>query len=53
MVVIVPLWLTATYLTARTVYSRSVKRRERALEGLADRLAALSRELIPARRALR
>jgi tRNA A-37 threonylcarbamoyl transferase component Bud32 len=53
MVVIVPIWLTATYLTARTVYSRSVKRRERELEGLADRLAALSRDLIPARRALR
>ena len=51
MVGIIPLWLTTTYVTARTAYSRTVRRRVRELEGLADRLADLARELMPAPRA--
>jgi hypothetical protein len=47
---IIPLWLTATYATARTVYHRSSGRRLRELEGVADRLATLARELIPPQR---
>ena len=47
--VIIPLWLAATFATARTTYYYSAKRRERKLEGLADRLAALAQELVPAR----
>jgi serine/threonine protein kinase len=47
LVVIVPLWLGITYATARTVYRRSVNRRAKELEGLADRLAELVRELVP------
>jgi hypothetical protein len=46
LVVIVPLWLATTYATARAVYRRSASRRTRELEGLADRLAALVRELV-------
>jgi serine/threonine protein kinase len=45
----VPVWLGITYATARTVYRKSTNRRAKALEGLADRLAALVRELVPAR----
>ena len=45
--VIVPVWLGITYLTARTVYRRSTNRRAKELEGLADRLAELVRELVP------
>jgi hypothetical protein len=44
---IVPLWLATTYATARTVYRRSTNRRAKELEGLADRLAELVRELVP------
>ncbi len=47
--VIVPLWLATTFLTARTVFHRITGRRLRELEALADRLAALTRELIGAR----
>jgi hypothetical protein len=42
---VVPAWLTVTFATARTVYYYSVRRRSHALEQLADRLAALVREL--------
>ncbi len=49
LVALVPVWLGTTYLTARTVYRRSTKRRAKELEGLADRLAELVRELMPAR----
>ena len=48
--VIVPLWLATTFATARTAYHYSSRRRARELEGLADRLATLVRELIPPER---
>jgi hypothetical protein len=44
---VVPLWLVTTYATARAVYRRSTNRRAQELEGLADRLADLVRELVP------
>jgi hypothetical protein len=47
---IIPLWLTATYATARTVYHRSSGRRVRELEAVADRLATLAHDLIPPER---
>ena len=43
---IVPAWLTITYFTARTSYFYSVRNKQRELEGLADKLADLARELI-------
>ena len=43
---IIPLWLVATYFTARTAYGRTTRRRVRELEGLADRLAGLVQELV-------
>jgi serine/threonine protein kinase len=46
--IIVPGWVAVTYATARTSYRFTVRRRQRALEGLADRLADLTRELIGA-----
>jgi serine/threonine protein kinase len=45
-VIIVPVWLGITYLTARTVYRRSSTKRLRECETLADRLEALVRELV-------
>ena len=45
-VIIVPVWLGITYLTARTVYHRSSTKRLRECETLADRLEALVRELV-------
>ncbi|MGH7569136.1 MAG: hypothetical protein ACREL9_09235 [Gemmatimonadales bacterium] len=51
--VIIPMWLATTYVTARTVYGRTVNRERRELEGLADRLAALACELAPERPVLR
>jgi len=45
--VMVPLWLATTYVTARVVYRKSTKRRTKELQGLADRLAELVRELVP------
>jgi serine/threonine protein kinase len=45
----VPVWLSLTYATARTVYHRSTNRRARDLERLADRLAQLAGDLIPRR----
>jgi serine/threonine protein kinase len=47
--VIVPLWLATTYATARAVYRYNTTRRAKELEGLADRLAELVRELVPER----
>jgi len=52
MAAIIPLWLGTTYVTARTAYHFSAKRRAQQMERLADRLAALARELIPERQAL-
>ena len=45
----VPVWLGLTYATARTVYRRTTNRRAKELEGLADRLEQLVRELVPSR----
>jgi len=42
----IPAWLTIVYLTARTSYHYAVKRREKTLTTLIDRLADLSRDLI-------
>ncbi len=44
---IVPFWLATTFVTARTVYKRSWAKRNRELERLADRLAAVTGELVP------
>jgi hypothetical protein len=43
---IIPLWLATTYVTARLVYRRSTAKRARELEDLANRLAALTGELV-------
>jgi hypothetical protein len=43
---VIPLWLITTFATARTAYFYTVRRRSRALEGLADRLADMTRELV-------
>jgi len=45
-IAVIPLWLATVFATARTTYFYSVRRRSRALGGLADRLADLARELI-------
>jgi serine/threonine protein kinase len=45
----IPLWLGATFLTARSFFRRSAAGRERELTALADRLAELARELVSAR----
>lgn len=50
--VIIPAWLATVFATARSTYYYSSRRRSRELESLADRLAALAREFIPARPAL-
>ena len=44
--VVVPAWLTIVYGIARTSFHYAVKRREKTLGTLADRLAAAARELI-------
>ncbi len=44
---IVPLWLAATYATARTAYRLTARRRVQELEQLASRLAAPAQELMP------
>jgi len=44
--VVIPLWLMATFATARTAYYYAVRRRSRVLEALADQLADLARELV-------
>ena len=46
MVLVVPVWLAVTYITARTVYRRSSTKRAHELEDLANRLEALARELV-------
>ena len=43
---VIPAWLGFTYWTARTTFQRIARRRQHELETLADRLAALARELI-------
>jgi len=47
---IVPLWLATTYATARIAYHRTSGKRVRELQEVADRLAALARELAPVSR---
>jgi serine/threonine protein kinase len=47
LIAIVPLWLLTTLTVARTVYSRSSRRRAAELQQVADRLAALALELAP------
>jgi hypothetical protein len=49
---IIPAWLGTTYFTARSVYGYWSRKRANQLESVADRLAALARELIPAKPAL-
>jgi hypothetical protein len=44
--IVLPVWLSLVYLTARTSYHYAVVRREKVLENLADRLADLAQELI-------
>jgi serine/threonine protein kinase len=44
---VVPLWLATTLTVARTVYSRSARRRAAELEEVVNRLAALASELAP------
>lgn len=51
--VIIPGWLLATFVTARTTYRITSRRRMADLEKLADRLAELARELISETPALR
>ena len=46
-VVGIPLWLLFTYSVARTSYHYAVRRRQRELSGLADRLVALAQDLVP------
>ena len=48
LVFVVPAWLGITYVTARTVYRRTTKRRVTELENLVNRLAALVAELVEA-----
>jgi hypothetical protein len=43
---LVPMWLFLTYSTARTSYHYATKSREKSLEELVDRLAALAQELM-------
>ncbi len=45
LIVVLPLWITTVYATARSVYYHSAKRRMRELEGLADRLADLAAQV--------
>jgi hypothetical protein len=44
--IVLPVWLSLVYLTARTSYHYAVVRREKVLENLANRLADLAQELI-------
>ena len=48
--IVVPLWLATTFVTARTVYSRTSRKRERELEQLADRLAGIVRDVVAEQR---
>ena len=49
---VLPLWFAATFAVARSTFYYAVRRRQRELEPLADRLAELTRELTPKRPAL-
>ena len=44
--VVVPAWLGLTFVTARTSYRWTTRKRNKMLEGLADRLASMTAELI-------
>ncbi len=50
--ILLPAWLGVTYATARFTYSTVSRRRDRRLRELADRLAAVAAELVPARQVL-
>jgi serine/threonine protein kinase len=45
--ILVPLWLGLVYSAARFVYSKMTRKRERTLRELADRLAAVTEEMVP------
>jgi hypothetical protein len=45
-IALVPIWLSITYATARYVYRRMTRKRAKELETLANRLAALTQELV-------
>jgi hypothetical protein len=45
--VAVPVWLATTYAVARTSFHYAVRRRQRELDELADRLASLAQSLVP------
>jgi hypothetical protein len=49
---VVPFWLGATYITARTVYRNITTKRVRELENLGDRLAEFAQDIVPDPRAL-
>jgi serine/threonine protein kinase len=51
-VAVIPFWLATTFSVARTSYHYAVRRRQRELQGLVDRLAQLAEELVPKRPAL-
>ena len=44
--VVVPAWLGLTFVTARTSYRWTTRKRNKMLEALADRLASMTAELI-------
>jgi hypothetical protein len=44
--VIVPLWVTTVYAIARTAFHHAARRREQTFRQLADRLAAVTEELV-------
>ena len=52
LIAVLPLWLIATYGTARTIYSGTSRRRRLELGELADRLAAIVAEEVGAARRL-
>ena len=49
---IIPFWLGATYITARTVYRNITTKRVRELENLGDRLAEFAQDIVSEQRAL-
>ena len=51
-VAVIPFWIATTFAVARTSYYYAVRRRQRELRGLLDRLVALTEELVPRRPAL-
>jgi hypothetical protein len=52
-VVAVPFWLGGVFAVTRSAFHYNVRRRQRQLEALIERLAALTRELTPGTPALR